>query len=253
MDWFHRLEELRNEQRSAIAHYDFDKAEDYERQINQLRIDVTDAADLSNRQLLAMQLDGRRGKILGNCAKESAGLFQKRAEIQEHFDARYHGIQERQARELSELVQQYRADLERELARPVPEADRVLRRSKLLGQQRKFTQARVAYQDSLRLRELAREERRRACNAIFQKNQRAMKMRHDRELQAFAQKQNYVLGEVDQSVSNHESLLSTRLHVSELRCATESSWRAMSTMSTRRARSVQKSKIQPRSASTVHT
>jgi hypothetical protein len=131
---------------------------------------VTDSANLSNLQLLVMQTDTHRSKIQNNSAKENAGFLQKRSEIQERFDARCQGIQERQVRELTELKElkeQRRLDLEREFARPVPEADKVLRWSKLLGQQRKFHQARVVYQKSLRLGEVAREERRRSCHIVF--------------------------------------------------------------------------------------
>jgi predicted component of type VI protein secretion system len=151
-------------------------------------------------------------------------------------------------RELEELSETYRATLERELARPVPEAERVLRRSKLLGEQGKFTQAKIIYQDSLKVRTAAREDRRRACHADFRKCELAAKLRHEREIEALAQKQSLALAELDMSVSDHQALVSTRLHVNELRCMTESSWRALSSLSTRRARSVQLSRPQSRVA-----
>jgi hypothetical protein len=245
---FDRLDDLRKAQRAAVARYDFDSAEEYEREINRLRTSLVANADHSNRQLLHMEIDGRRNKILGESARDSAGFVQRRRDIQERFDDRRRAILERHQRELEEVAHQYRLELDRALGRPVPDADRAERRSRLLGQARKFAQARASFQEAAEIREGVLEERRRACNSVLRRDQAVVKKRHVRELEALEQKRDLALFELEQSLSEFETLVSTRLQASQVRCEAESVIRTVSVLrSPRRSNSVQRSRPHSRS------
>jgi activator of HSP90 ATPase len=199
--------------------------------------------------MLTLDLGEQKERILGDSARMSAYLMQKRVEQQQRFHQRYAQLQELQTKQITELSLQYTNDLERELSRPVPEADKLFSEAKVFGRAHQYAQARAAHREAVQMREAALQKRRETSKAIFDENRKRLTEKHARDLELLAEKQNAALTEIEQKASQHQELVTQRIRTNEAKHTTEALRRTVSLAgSARRASSVTRSRAVSRSS-----
>jgi hypothetical protein len=249
MDKSEQIRVLRRQHEAAVERFDFDRAEFIEAQLNRLRTEISRENASTKTDLLRLDLGEQKERILGDSARVNAYLMQKRVEQQQRFHQRYAQLQEVQTKQITELTLQYTTDLERELSRPVPEADKLFAEAKLFGRTHQYAQARAAHQDATRIRDDVLDRRRKACKAEFEETRERLKLKHERDLKLLAEKQNLALAEIDQRVVQHEELVTQRIKTSEIKHANESIRRANTQVASgRRSRSVARSRAPSRNS-----
>jgi hypothetical protein len=241
MDKKQQITILRREHASAVGRFDFDRAEFIKTQITRLRAEITRESQTDKTAMLSFDIAGHKERILADSARVDTHLLQKRIELQQRFHLRYSKLQELQTQAANDLSLQYTLALERELSRPVPEADQRLREAKALARADEYAPARVAHQQAAQIREGAQAERRRACAEIFARNHAQLSERHDRELELLAEKQNAALAELEKRRSGHRELVSTRMRTSEIKHTTAANRMSASAASNRAGRAPSRS------------
>jgi hypothetical protein len=217
MDKGTQIEILRKEHNIAVSKFDFERAEIIDQQIRTLKNRIARESESSDLDLRSLDLDERRERILGISARATASLIDQRIEKQHIFHQRYQVLQERHTQELTDLSLQHTMELERELARPVPEVETLLRESTIYGREHKYAQARAAYQQASQLKEAVIAERQAEVNARYMRKERQVKANQDRELSLFGEKQQSAMGAINKRYTEHERRRTNQLKAQELK------------------------------------
>jgi hypothetical protein len=237
MDKTTQVEILRREHSIAVGKFDFERAEMIDQQIKTLKNRMAREWESSDLDLRSLDLDGRRERILGTSAQATASLMDQRIEKQRTFHQRYQALQARHTQELTDLSLQHTMELERELARPIPEVEALRRESTIYGHQRKYAQARAAFEQAKQLKEAVIAERQAEVNARYLRRERQMKVNHDKELSLLGEKQQSAMGTINKRYTEHEHRRTNQLKAQELK----ESLTRRAVPSARRSRSVTRS------------
>jgi hypothetical protein len=241
MDKATQIEILRKEHSIAVSKFDFERAEVIDQQIKTLKNRIARESQSSNQDLLSLDLDERRERILGTSAQATASLMDQRIEKQRIFHQRYQVLQERHTQELTDLSLQHTMELERELARPIPEVETLLRESTIYGHEHKYAQARTTYQQAMQLKDTVTAGRQADVNARYTRKERQLKANQDRELSLLGEKQQSAMGTINKRHDEHERRRTNQLKAQEVK----QSLTKRAGVSARRFQSVTKSQASP--------
>jgi hypothetical protein len=219
MDRSAQLEALRTEHAAAVERYDFDLAEVIDQRIKQLRTELSREASSTCPEMLTLDLDVQRERILDDSAQDTSTLLQMEIDLQARFHRRYQQLQERHKQQLADLAQSHAQELERELTRTTPELEYLLQEAKRFGRIHDYAQARASYRTATALRERLNNRRREACDAAFFRNRQKLKEKQDWEMQLLAEKRDAAIGRLDQLTTQRRSVISTRMKLNEMKCA----------------------------------
>jgi hypothetical protein len=248
MDKEAQIKILRREHETAVDKFDFDGAELIQVQINRLRAERAREFEVETTDLLYLDLDEEKMRIQDDSAQVHSYLIQKRIDLQQRFHRRYSRLQELQTQAVAALSLQYTTNLERELLRPVPEAETLFAEAKLLGRAHQYAAARAAYQKAAEIRDRANEEKRQTCGEIYGHAQARLKEKHERELQLLAEKQEVALRKIESRMTNNKELVTSRIRTSEIRHTNASRSRVRRMESPRRTTSAPLSNTPNRNA-----
>lgn len=217
MDKEAQIEILRKEHTIAVTKYDFDRAELIERQIQRLRTEISRDYDRTQYCVQDLDLDEQREKIRGKTARADASLIQKRMEIQKSFHEKFRALEERHTQQLTDLSLQHAAALDREVSRPVPEADILLAESVQHGKSHNYQRARELYQEAMKLKESVNEERRNECNVLYKRIKQKLQEKQEREKTLLMEKQESAISNLNQMHSKKTTTLANKLKVKEIK------------------------------------
>jgi hypothetical protein len=157
--------------------------------------------------------------------------------MQKLYHHRYQAMRARQTQELTDLALQHALELERELARPVPEAQKLLHQSANFGHDHQYANAKATYNQATRIRGATLAARRDAVNARFAKKERELKARHERDIALLSKKQEASARDINREHSECEMRQANQMRVQEVKQGFATRARA----SARRSRSVTRS------------
>lgn len=236
MDKSAQIEVLRKEHINSVNNFDFDRAEQIEKQIQRLRTEISRDYEQSMYGMTSFDLDEQREKILGESARTNATLMQKRVELQQRFHERYKQLQERHTQQETDLSLEHTAALEREAMRPIQEVDKLLSQSKVFGRDHQYAQAKALYQEAMKIKDRVNKQRKMECDATYQRTLRKLKDRQRKEMNLLSEKQEAAIEELNMRYSAHENVIQKRMNVKQLKATQKNVDRTVSSrMSTSRA------------------
>jgi hypothetical protein len=233
MDKATQVEILRREHDIAVSKFDFERAEMIDQQIKILKNRMARESESLNLDLRSLDFDERRERIMGISAQATASLMDQRIEKQRTFHQRYQALQMRHTQELTDLSLQHTMELERELARPIPDVEALRRQSTIYGHEHKYMQARAAFEQAKQLKNAVIARRQAEVNARYFKREQQLKANQNKELSLLSEKQQSALGTINKRYTEHERRRTNQLKAQEFkqsltRCTSSSARRSHS-------------------------
>ena len=206
---------LRKQYKSALENFEFDKAEMIDKQIQHLRNQISRAQTPHQSETFRHEIDAQKEKYHNISANKYNQIMQEREQIQKNFHNKYLSLQSSHSHQITDLASQHEILLEKEMQRPVPEAENLFNHSKVLGKAKKYSDAKATYNEAQNIKKKTLEERRRSCSINYEKQLRALKNQQAREIQLLSDKQNAALQILDQQNEEAQNLISTQLKFKE--------------------------------------
>ena len=217
MDKSAQIDILRKEHQIAVSNYDFDRAELISRQISRLRTEISREKENMNIGYMNLELDEEREKINSKTARNDANLMNELVNLQQRFHRRYKELQNKHTQQLTDLHLEHTMALERELSRPIPEADEYLEKSKMYGKAHNYAAAKQAYQDAMRIKRQVTESRRNECDSLFARSEQQLKDRQAREIRLLEEKQETGKSNVNIKYAAQKSIINNTLKAKEFK------------------------------------
>jgi hypothetical protein len=214
-----QIEALRREHGLACDKFDFDRAQLIEKQIQRLQSEASRDFEVSVVDAAALEIEEQREKVLGDSARGNAVYTEKKIDIQKVFHIRFQQLKERHTQELTDLSLEHTMELEREIARPVPDADKLDTEARLLGRQHRYAEARNVYKEAERVRAAVNRERQDICQKAFIKAQDKLTARQQKEENLLAEKQQAAVQELDQKLAKYSSSIANKMKVKEFKAS----------------------------------
>lgn len=166
----------------AIENYDFDRARKILEATRRLYIKEANENYFRQMDIIAKQLNNVQGQKLN----EYSDYIVKHESIRRKYLYRFNKILEKHDRQIRELIEERRLALEREKSRPVPEANDLFSRSKLIGKvDHQYENAKILFKEACQVQKLITSRRLRACKQIYLEQQRQIEEKQNQELRVF--------------------------------------------------------------------
>jgi hypothetical protein len=212
-----QLTSLRKQHQSAVAAYDFQRADLIHQQIQSLQQQVFADSRISDRTHAELEFEYHRDEITTKSLQEDHEFAEQRAEIACRFSPRKHAIERFFQEECDQLSAQHALALERETSRAIPEVDALLSESRIYGKQHNYEQARAVHDQAMKIKNSVNNDRRQAVDAVFLRNMRKLRERKAAALAHIEQREKTALAAVDRKRDEAASVVSQSLRVKDLK------------------------------------
>lgn len=166
----------------AIENYDFDRAHKIMKAIRDLYIKEGNEKYYHQMDLIAQQLQIVQNQKLN----EYSNYIVQHESIRRKYLIRFNRILEKHDQQIRELMEERRLALEREKTRPVPEANDLFSRSKLIGKvDHQYENAKILFREGCQVQKMITARRIRACSHIYREQQRLIEEKQNQELRVF--------------------------------------------------------------------
>ena len=213
MDKTQQIALLRKEHQAAIDSFDFDRAESICNQIKKLE------SDKKTKSPKKLDLTETREKFLTSHHKIEMDNTKQRAEIQNKFHELIKEKQEQHTEELQHLDLQYTIAIEREVKRPIYEANLKYKQAKGFGQAHEYELAKKIYADAQRIEEEVKEKRKRNFEALYKKQRKALIEKQEAEIKMLSDKLQSALLELSIKAKKDEDVIQNTRKASEIRAS----------------------------------
>lgn len=212
-----QLDILRKEHQAAIERFDFDHAEEIGTQITRLQQSIKRTQSSGRASSAEAILAEEKEKLNGALAKNRDDFMKEKIAIQQKFHERFQSLQARFTEEKTQLSLQHANAMEKEVGRPIPEAEAMFERSKVLGREQKYQEARYYYQSGTAIKEQVLEQRRAECNQNYDKLMSKLEANQAHERDVLEAKQKAALEELETKQKRVESQISGQMRVKEIK------------------------------------
>jgi hypothetical protein len=216
-----QIRTLRKEHNAAIEAYDFARARSIIEQIDTLRKGFENDTQALKTDKFKHENEERKEQLLGDWERTKAKITQEKKNVCEQFHARFQTLQQVHMENFQQLSLKHTIQVERELTRPVGEAEKLFVRSKLYARKQQWDLADACKLQATRIKKQVLKERRKACEASFKLSQARLKESHERELQLLEQKQAVVLSELQMKVTDYDTIKERKTCVGDEKAATK--------------------------------
>ncbi|OHT16191.1 hypothetical protein TRFO_13344 [Tritrichomonas foetus] len=163
----------------AIENYDFDRAKMIMREIQ--KMSTKHSSNFTEMGKIARQLQSVRGQKMN----EYSDFVCQHEEIRLKYLQRFHQILEKHDSQIKNLRDEMKSAISREKRRPVPEANDLFLRAKLLGRSHQYENAKIIYNEACYVHNLVTERRIRACRKLYREQQMQIEDKQNQELKVF--------------------------------------------------------------------
>jgi hypothetical protein len=205
-----QLDALWRQHSEAIRSYDFERANLINKQIELLH---ESAPSIDSELSVELQ----KQKIRDHLDQADTILTKTRHEIEAIYIGRCQDLDEIHTQQYRELCLRHTQDLERETARPVPEANSLLLYSRLLGKQHKYELAAAVFQEAQSVRKATLADRCSNADALFERSQRKLREKQEREKDILRQRESQAFAALDSTYKGVQDVLANRLKVKDLK------------------------------------
>jgi hypothetical protein len=205
-----QLDALWRQHSEAICSYEFERANLINEQIKLLH---TTAPSI----VPELDLASQRQRIRDDLNQTDSILTRTRHEIQTVYTGRCQDLDEIHTQQYQDLCLRHMQDLEREAARPVPEAESLLRHSRLFGKEHKYSLAAAAFQEAQNIRRTVLADRCSNIDTLFTRSQRKLREKQEREMEVLRERERQALAALDRKYKGVQYVLENRLKVKDFK------------------------------------
>ena len=171
-----RLLDLRRAHRAAIDHYDYASAKSIHEQALKVQAEDPEA------EIRARTLRVQHENVLAQYDAEARILNEKTNSIILKYRERYNELGAQHDQQMEKLAAEYKMALSREEKRPIPEVDRLLLKSKVVGRDHQYSYAQEVFEEAILRRDEITRERMLACQRTFKEQRDQLLQRQANEL-----------------------------------------------------------------------
>lgn len=202
-----QIESLRKQHSKDVEDFDFDKAAEIDKKIQEIRNEIS-LKPKANYKLYNSDFtpEIQREEIREEIIHQNNYITNEKARIIEKFRIRAINLQQQQIKQQNDLEEQFNNELEKELRRSVPEAEKLFNHSKILGHAHQYDEAKKLFSKGEILKSEILDKRRRMCNSNYERRLRKLKAAQQKEIELLKEKEKTALQELTLKKQNIQDL-----------------------------------------------
>jgi hypothetical protein len=212
-----QLASLRKQHQSALASYDFQRADLVHQQIQTLQQQMSKDSLVADCTQAELEFEHHCEELAARSLDSDRRFADQSAEITARFAERKRGVGRVFEQEGDRLRAEHALAAEREASRAIPGVETLLFESRACAKQHNYAQARAAHEQALALRDSVAKERRRALDAALVRDLRKLREREERALAHIGQREKAALAAVARKRDAAAGVASQCMRVKDLK------------------------------------